>query len=298
MTRTPTITPSATITPTVTITRTQTITRTPTPTVTPTPTRSASRTRTATRTPTITPTQTNTRTATKTRAPTNTATATATRTVTLTRTVTPTRTVTRTPTPTLPISDGPQITFFGLATAFNAVLPPSTADDFGNPVYVRVSGAGFFFVVEVRPGKSGRAPGGITSNGDDKTPPDLQIEATNDLGDGSSLICDIGPEPNLPLGGVPGINPPSFDFSSPQVVAALNDFGCRFDTHTDQFPCTLSPGGNPSFVHPGTSTLQYCTMSVLGNELHFPRGDTLVSAQVRDSGGNIGFPQHLVIRVP
>lgn len=299
MTPTPTITRTATITRTPTITPTPTTTRTFTPTATLTRTRIPTLTRTVTRTPTNTPTVTSTRTATSTHAPTTTPTPTATRTATLTRTITPTRTATRTPTPTLPISDGPQITFFGLAAAFNVVLAPSDIDEFGNPVYVRPTGAGFFLIVEVRPGKSGRAPGGVTSNGNDTTPPDLQIEATNNLGNGSTLICDMGPEPTLPLGGVPGINPPSFDFSSKQVVAALNDFGCRFDTHTDQFPCTLNANGNPSFVHPGISSLQYCTISVLGNELEFPpHTDTLVTVQVRDNAGNIGFPQRLVIRVP
>jgi Dockerin type I domain len=290
-TRTPTITPTFTITRTATVTRTASITPTPTPTRTDTPTR------TATRTPTETRTATPTRTATNTRPPTNTPTATLTRTNTPTRTITPTPTITRTPTPTLPIADGPTITFFGLATAFNSVLSPNTQDDFGNPVYIRPSGAGFFIIVEVRPGKSGRPPGSATSNGDPTSPPDLQIEATNDLGNGSTAVCDVGGG-DQPRGGVPGINPPSFDFSSPEVVAALNDFGCRFDTHNDQFPCTNSDKGNPSFVHPGQSSLQYCTMSVLGNELDFPRGDTLLTVQVRDSGGNIGFPQRLVIRVP
>jgi hypothetical protein len=229
--------------------------------------------------------------------PTNTPTPSLTRTATRTPTVTPTRTVTRTPTPTLPISDGPTITFFGVATAFNSVLTTTTTDDSGNPVYERDTGAGFFLVVEAKAGKSRRPPGSSTSNGDDQSPPDMQIEATRNLGNGSSLICDVGPAPNQPLGGVPGINPPSFDFSSPQVVAALNDFGCRFDIHTDQFPCTNNDNGNPAFVKPDSS-VQYCTMSVLGNELHFPRGDTLVTVQLRDTGGNIGFPQRLVIRVP
>lgn len=235
---------------------------------------------------------------TNTRVPTNTPTLTQTRTATPTRTITPTQTVTRTATPTLPISDGPQITFFGPVTAFNTVITSTTDDALGNPVYVRTGGAGFFLVVEVKPGKSGRPPGNTTSNGDSKNPPDLQIEAANNLGNGSTAICDVGPAPNQPLGGVPGINPPSFDFSSEQVVAALNDLGCRFDVHTSDFPCTLSDRGNPSFVHPGSSTLQYCTTSVLGNELHFPPGDTLVTVQVRDDRGNIGFPQRLVIRVP
>jgi len=170
------------------------------------------------------------------------------------------------------------------------VLTPTT-DDFGNPVYERDTGAGFFLVVEAKAGKSGRPPGSTTSNADGQTPPDLQIEATNNLGVGSSLIC------TKPLGGVPGINPPSFDFSSSQVVEALNDFGCRFDVHNTQFPCTNNANGNPAFVK-SNSDVQYCTMSVLGNELHFPHGDTLVTVQVRDTGGNIGFPQRLVIRVP
>jgi hypothetical protein len=197
----------------------------------------------------------------------------------------------------LPIADGPTINFFGLATADNTVLTPTTQDDSGNPVYIRPGGAGFFIVVEAKAGKSRQPPGGSTSKGDDKNPPDLQIEATNDLGKGTELICDIGPLPDLPLGGVPGINPPSFDFTSSHIVAALNDFGCRFDTHTDQFPCTNNDNGNPAFVKSST-TLQYCTTSVLGTELRFPRGETLLTVQVRDSVGNIGFPQRLVIRVP
>jgi hypothetical protein len=313
VTFTPTPTPSqaATSTPTTTgsMAPTRSSTRTPTPTRTPTRTRTGTATRTSTRTPlptrtpTITPTATITRTATITPTARNTPTLTVTPTMTPTRaatrtpTVTLTRTVTRTPTPTLAITDGPTITFFGPATAFNTVLTTTMTDDSGNPVYERDTGAGFFLIVEAKAGKSGRPPGNSTSNGDDQNPPDLQIEATNNLGNGSSLICDVGPAPDQPLGGVPGINPPSFDFSSRQVVAALNDFGCRFDIHNDQFPCTNNDSGNPAFVK-SDSALQYCTMSVLGNELHFPRGDTLVTVQVRDTGGNIGFPQRLVIRVP
>lgn len=164
-------------------------------------------------------------------------------------------------------------------------------------MYLRPGGAGFFLVIEAKPGKSGSPPGVKTSNGDDKNPPDLQIEANNNLGNGSTLICDVGPAPGQPLGGVPGIDPPSFDFSSPAVVAALNDFGCRFDIHTPDFPCTNNARDNPAYVR-SDSTLQYCTMSVLGHELDFPSGDTLLTVQVRDAAGNIGFPQRLVVRVP
>jgi hypothetical protein len=229
-----------------------------------------------------------------------------TRTFTPTPTVTPTRTVTRTPTPTLPISAGPQITFFGLTTAFNTVLAPTTIDDLGRPVYTRVFGAGFFIVVEAKPGSSGRQPGTLMSNSDPTNPaarPDLQILANKNLGNGSPDICDTGPLPNAKLGGVPGFNPPDFDPTSQAVADALNDFGCRFDIHVDSAdavngPCTLNARGIPAFVKRGESTLQYCTRSVVGVELHFLKGDTLLTVQVRDSSGNIGFPQTIVLRVP
>jgi hypothetical protein len=220
--------------------------------------------------------------------------------VTLTPTITPTRTVTRTPTPTLPIPVGPRITFFGLATAFNREIPTSGEDLFGRPVYVRVTGAGFFIVVEARPGSSGRPPGAITSNSNPSDPsarPDLQILADHDLGNGSPAICDTGPVPNSPIGGVPGFDPPDFDPMSQAVADALNDLGCRFAVHNDQSPCTYNEDNNPAFLRAET-TLQYCTIGVLGNELHFPEGDTVLTVQLRDDRGNFSFPRSIVVRVP
>ncbi len=303
---TPTQTPTATVTATATRsptmgtpTRTPTGTRTPTRTLTPTitrtgiPTRTATPTRTTTRTPTISPTATRTRTGTATR------TATRTRTVTPSPSITPTATATRTRTPTLPPGSGPVITFFGLATAFNAELRPNTTDDLGRPVYIRPTGAAFFIVVEVKRG-TGASPGRTVFNSNPANPsvrPDLQILSTRALGNGSAAVCDNGPLPNLPLGGVPGIDPPDFDPNSQAVADALNDFGCRFDVHTSDNPCTNDGAGNPAFLGPGT-TLQYCTLTVVGAELHFPPGDTVLTVQVRDTDGHIGFPATLVVRVP
>jgi hypothetical protein len=199
----------------------------------------------------------------------------------------------------LPAGSGPVITFFGLATAFNSVLTPNTTDNFGRPVYVRSIGAAFFIVVEVKPGPGG-APGRkvFNSNPDDPTArPDLQILSNRDLGNGSVAVCDNGPLPDAPLGGVPGIDPPDFDPTSQVVADALNDFGCRFDVHTPDSPCTNNDAGNPAFVSPDT-TVQYCSLAVIGAEMHFPKGDTLLTVQVRDAGGHIGLPASFVVRVP
>ena len=163
---------------------------------------------------------------------------------------------------------------------------------------MRSIGAAFFIVVEVKPGPGG-APGRrvFNSNPDDASArPDIQILSNRDLGNGSVAVCDNGPLPDAPLGGVPGIDPPDFDPTSQEVADALNDFGCRFDVHTPDSPCTNNDAGNPAFVSPDT-TVQYCTQAVVGAEMHFPRGDTVLTVQVRDAGGHIGLPASFVVRV-
>ena len=106
-----------------------------------------------------------------------------------------------------------------------------------------------------------------------------------------------GPLP-APLGGVPGINPPSFDPTSQFIANALNDFGCRFANNTID-PCTkIDDSGFNKYVA-ADSEAQYCTRQVVGAELAFPPGDTLLTVQLRDyPAGNIGDPVSLVIRVP
>ena len=176
-------------------------------------------------------------------------------------------------------------------------MQPTTTDSQGNPVYAFPYGAGFFIVVESKPGTSHKAPGVSVSNSDPTDPtarPDLQIEPSRDLGNGSALICDAGPAP--PIGGVPGINPPTFDLASQKVADVLNDFGCRFANQT-LAPCTLTPRENYGFVASDTTT-QFCTAYVLGHEVLFQSGDTLLTVQWRDSSGNIGLARTIVVRVP
>jgi hypothetical protein len=195
------------------------------------------------------------------------------------------------------------VNYFGLTTADNWVLTPDDTDAQGNPVFTRPIGFGFFIVIEARAGTSGLLPQPMFQNSNPSELPDVQIEANQSLGTGagrgSSAVCDNGPLPT-PLGGVPGINPPSFDQTH---ANALNDFGCRFSNNTTA-PCTkIDDSGINKYVM-ANSQAQYCTNLVVGAELTFPPGETLLTVQLRDynvSTGahvNTGYPVSLVIRVP
>jgi hypothetical protein len=189
---------------------------------------------------------------------------------------------------------GPPITFFGLATGGGVVLTPAGDVD-GVPLYVRsTSGFAFTIVVEVKPGTSGQ-PGRTTSNQDPLTLPDLMIQADTNLGDGSEQVCDVGPVPDFPYGGVPGINPPTFDpAQNPLVATAANDFGCRFTVHDKFEPCTENASG-PAYVR-AESTLQYCAL--VESALNFHRGDTRLTVQVRSTTGAVGPTAQLIVRRP
>jgi hypothetical protein len=191
---------------------------------------------------------------------------------------------------------GPQITYFGITTADNHVIPPSGVDNEGNPIYTRLFGAGFFLVIEAKAGVSNSPPDtrNFYSPSDPTVRPDVQIIFNRALGDGSSEVCDKGPAP-LAIGGVPGFNPPSFDPTSQVITDALNDISCRLNDNTVA-PCTLDSRDRAAFAGSG-STSQVCSDTVVGVEVHFPLGDTLVTAQWRDRAGNIGRQAKMVIRV-
>lgn len=175
------------------------------------------------------------------------------------------------------------------------------------PVYATCShpgacaGAGFIIVVEARSGTSGRSPGTVKFNSNPNDPtarPDLQLEANHNWGNGSAAVCDSGPAPAFPLGGVPGINPASYDAGSQMVADALNDLACRFDSHTAADPCTLDKNDNPKLANPTQSTTQFCTAGVVGHELLLPNGDTTLTVQWRDSGGNLSTVHRIIVRIP
>jgi hypothetical protein len=224
-------------------------------------------------------------------------------------TSTPTRTVTRTPTPTVPRPVGPEVIYFGIATAFNVPLTSTEQTDDGVPIYDLHNDFGFLIVVEARPGTDGRSPGvcGVVtgiSGGESLQPlcadgrAAVQILADRALGNGSPAVCDTEP-PNI--GGVPAV--PSLLFDPTQMVSdAIDDLACRFDNHQpSMFACTLDDLGNPAFVNSKT-TQQYCTAPVLGAELAFKSGITRLKVQVQDgtpsTNGTVGNQVEIAVRAP
>lgn len=212
----------------------------------------------------------------------------------------PTSTSTAPPTPTPTVTAtpaiGPDILFFGLSNSDDSEQHPSGTDPNGIPIYERAFGFSFSLVVEARSGSSGRPVG--TSTIFEGGTPDLQVQATRALGDGSSAVCDGG-EPLF--GGVPGIDPPRLE--EPEAIAdALNDLGCRFIDGTGQpvgricaFGCLRFESGEFGCRSGNDAHVQFCAPVPMS--LSFPVGDTLVTARVRDLEGNLGRPKQLIVRV-
>lgn len=226
----------------------------------------------------------------------------ATATATLTATATPTRAM------------GPTITFFGLARADGTVVSPSGTSAEGIPIIERSARAGFLIIVEGRPGASGSPLSQCNSSYDEFSAdarPDVQILSNRNLGAGDPAVCD-GPQPApetgfgcggrpgavIPIGGIPGFADPDFESPSRAISDALNDFGCRMAYKPPSEPCTVTALGNPRYVMGTNSTDQFCTERTWDGNEPFPRGDTLLTARLRDFAGNLGPPARIIVRIP
>lgn len=185
---------------------------------------------------------------------------------------------TSTPTP-LP---GPRIVFFGLAGADGRQLQSQGTRD-GIPVYQRPSGLGFRVVVEGAPGPNGNASGTRLRVVGGR--PDLQIESTRALGDGSARVCDTG---------VPAIDPPDFGGGA-MIDDALNDLACRFAVTTNpSVACTLDDLMRNGFLS-SLARLQFCAL--FDSVLVLPQGETLLSVQLADTSGVLGERRQVLVRV-
>jgi hypothetical protein len=201
----------------------------------------------------------------------------------------------------MPRPAGAEVIFFGIATADNHVRTPIDQTDDGVPIYDFPNDFGFIIVVEARAGTNGRPPGNCGLMGQlvcNDGLSSVQVISNHSLGNGSTAVCDVGPPPDLPIGGVPGI--PSFTYDGSSATNnAITDFGCRFDLHTmTTFACTLDPLGNYSFVKGNTTLRQYCTSPVVGGELAFPSGLTRLKVRVEDATGTVGNTVEIAISVP
>jgi hypothetical protein len=206
------------------------------------------------------------------------------------RPTSPATTPTVTPTATWTVAPGPKITFFGVTSADDSPQQPLNME--GIPIYQRLVGSGFKLVVEAdgqaSPDSETYAPGGI---------PDLLVQATRDLGNGSAAVCDVEPPD---FGGVPGIDPPQLE-NPAVVVDALNDFGCRFvdgmgnpQGRSCGEACVRFEDGEYHCMRDETF-VQFCAL--VSALMEFPLGDTLVTARVRSPSGQLGPAQQLIIRV-
>ena len=225
-----------------------------------------------------------------------------------TPTFTPTRTVT--PLPTLP-DPGPQVLFFGIANNDGCVacaaaqcdcsgvpLPTPAYDNQGRRIFERTDRR-FVIVIEARPGSSA-APvcwgqGGCTGlkPADPATRPDLQIESTSPLGDGGPTVDWRTGLPEAEWGGIAAIAPP--DFGPGQTITdALQDFASRFRVYSRNDPCTLDAYGNAATVTQDPALLQFCDQLSLNANATFPSGDTILTAQLRDTVQNIGPTAQIV----
>lgn len=193
---------------------------------------------------------------------------------------------------------GPIVTFVGLTRADDVLIDPSGTTPEGLLVYSRLTGTGFSLVVEAKPGLSGVVVAASTYQ--PGSFPDLQIEVSRPLGDGSAAVCDTSAATG---GGVPAIDPP--DFTPTQTnINAVNDLACRFQDGSGSprgrtspaDSCVVFPPGYEShFVDP-TSTIQFCTYTITRLEQFWP-GDTMMTVRVRDNNGNVGAPTQFVVSI-
>jgi hypothetical protein len=188
---------------------------------------------------------------------------------------------------------GPVVTFAGIARADGSRVESVGKTAQGVPIYHHPVGSGFMIVVEGKPGISKVENGRSIYRYDPDDPtqrPDLEIEVTRPLGDGSAEVCDAR---RPKIGGVPAVNPPSFAETA-QVAAALNDLSCRFETFIESnASCTVNKYGDFEFLS-NDSKVQFCM--VVARSWQFPDGDTLVSVRLRDTDGNPGPTSRFVLR--
>lgn len=192
---------------------------------------------------------------------------------------------------------GPTIEFFGLIRADDTLVEPSEQDPGGVPIFQRPFGSGFSLVVEAKRGSSGKAVGPQTF--DEEACPDLQVQVSRPLGNGSEAVCDkLAPE----IGGVPATDPIDLG-DAPGECGRLNDLGCRFvdgKGGTDEGGrscgegCVLFPSGEQGCVS-AAAERQFC--GAVAGSLSFPVGDTVVTARVRDVDGNLGPTRQIIVRI-
>jgi hypothetical protein len=123
--------------------------------------------------------------------------------------------------------------------------------------------------------------------------PNLQIESSQNMGNGNNPVCSPSGAYKL-NGGIPGIDPPDFA-STPAIINALQSFAIWFTYQSPGSACTFAPGGGSyAYVNP-IATAQFC--DAMSAPQAFPPGDSLLTVQLTDAGGNVGPTAQIIVRV-
>jgi hypothetical protein len=123
--------------------------------------------------------------------------------------------------------------------------------------------------------------------------PNVQIESSQNMGNGSNPVCSPSGAYNDD-GGIPGINPPNFA-PTPGIINALQSFAVWFLSYSPGAACTFAPGGGSyAYVSP-IATAQFC--DEMSAPQAFPPGDSLLTVQLEDTGGKVGPTAQIIVRV-
>ena len=156
-------------------------------------------------------------------------------------------------------------------------------------------GGTFRIVIEAKPGTN-HTPvptANFTQCGTSSGVPRLQIESTRNMGNGNNPVCSPDGSYNG-NGRIPGINPPDFTPTS-DIVNTLQSFAIWFTYQSAGYACTAAPGGGSWAYVKSAATAQFCDQ--MSAPQAFPVGDSLLTAQLMDAGGNVGPTAQIIVRV-
>jgi len=113
------------------------------------------------------------------------------------------------------------------------------------------------------------------------------------MGNASNPVCSPSGTYKV-SGGIPGVDPPNFA-ATPDIINTLQSFAIWFTYQSPGAACTLAPGGGSyAYVSPG-ATAQFC--DPMNAPQAFPPGDSLLTVQLKDTGGNVGPTAQIIVRV-
>ena len=149
-------------------------------------------------------------------------------------------------------------------------------------------------MVEAIPGLGGRGIGQSLVPFSPDNRPDLQVQSTRPLGNGSTIVCDKGAA-SQGGGGVPGIDPANFEPTNDLLTEAFVDFACRFATYPSSAPCTFTDASGFAALIDPAAQIQFCHF--MATTESWPLGDSVLTVQLRDIDGNLGPPVQIVVKV-